>query len=81
MMIKTIDCTPLLKRDVLGSASHIVIHNVPILLRTPSGAKKRVDPVGPQAPPTTAAASAMIARRRPWVPPTDYLDKPFCQAT
>jgi hypothetical protein len=40
MMIKAIDCTPFLKRDVLGSGSRIVIHNVTALLRTPSGAKQ-----------------------------------------
>ena len=40
MMIKTIDCTLFLKRDVLGSGARSVIHNVPILLRTPSGAKQ-----------------------------------------
>jgi hypothetical protein len=37
---------------------------------------KRVDQVGPQAPPTAAAASAIIARRRPRGPPVDYLDNP-----
>ena len=37
----------------------------------------RVDPVGPQAPPTNAAASAPGgARRRPRVPPIDYRDNP-----
>src|SRR6266436_971427 len=40
MMIKTVDCTPFLKCDVLGSGSRIVIHNVLILLRTPSGARQ-----------------------------------------
>jgi hypothetical protein len=40
MMIKTIDCTLFLKRDILGFSARIVIHNVPILLRTPSGVKQ-----------------------------------------
>jgi hypothetical protein len=40
MMIKTIDCTLFLKRDILGFSARIVIHNVPILLRTPAGAKQ-----------------------------------------
>jgi hypothetical protein len=80
MMIKTIDCTPLRKRDGLCSGSRI-IHSVSV---PPPPGSRRCQPngfaqVGPQAPPTAAAASAMIARRPPRAPPMDYLDNPSAE--
>src|SRR5271163_2306124 len=38
MMIKIIDGTPFLKRDILCSSTRIVIHSVSALPRNPSGA-------------------------------------------
>jgi hypothetical protein len=80
MMIKTIDCASLRKRDVLCSGSRIVIHSALVLPGLPQVPTKRVGQVGPQAPPAAAAASAMIARRRPRGSPMDYLDNPSAEA-
>ena len=79
MTIKTVDWLSFLKRNVLCSGSHIVIHSVPVLLGLPSVPTKRVDQAGPQAPPMASAASAMIARRRPWGPPSGLSGQPFCR--
>jgi hypothetical protein len=46
MMIKTIDCTSLGKRDVFGSGSRIVIHSASVLPRTPAGADQTGSPGG-----------------------------------